>query len=734
MFDSDLNGQHRLNYLARGPEFAFAIPAGDLDVLEEVMGLCSGFWNGAGSLIVPVTKAGRLDPHLGHFLAIRPVDRCWIHPSLGDRARAAVERAMPCAPLHPLFDENEVHPLLLAPPPADPSKLPALFIPELEGRSLRRLALALWGTVFEEDLPEWHNRYAVLRVDGERALDALVHGQSGSWPNSPLRLTQSAMGIAEQMNPLNWPWVIAFDPSSFRQLVNFWNFRARTLSDANGASVIGLSRRLLSKPERLTPLAAWAAPLPGVERIPEVFLAAPPRLIGRLEAALEGAGFEREESGERRETWGSQVTARAAPTFRSAALGVGGHFIRGSAANELIAIAAGQIVASLPQPPGLDLGGGHQVRVVLRNLPLPLPISPSAARRMHEHGVASDGLMLHLGAFGRPWGIDLRLPDRHQALGDWATDVGYSTAHTQDGRYAEAILARLGNLSALDPLADPLAVELLRTLAPRSRKKLAQRLVREAKKDGGGEITEERLLEGLRDVGIFLELEARPRDALASALGQAPAETLAALEPLVDLGLVRRGLDLRCPECNYRTVFGLGELDERLVCHACGREFPLPTRGPGGREEHSFVYRLDGLAARAMDQDLLPVLLALRTAARTFAAPRFYAWPGVEFSGPGGTIDVDLLCSNGEDVWAFEVKDNAASLKDDQLARLLDLADRLSARPALAGLRNNFTASQHRSVGERNGLVFEAADLLIPVTLGRAPLPPGEEPPAEMLR
>jgi hypothetical protein len=714
MFDSHLNGQHRLNYLARGPEFAFAIPAGDLDALEEVMGLCSGFWNGPGSLIVPVTRTGGLDGYLSRFLAIRPVDRCWLHPGLGDPARAAVERTMPSAALHSHFDESEVHPLLLAPAPLDPGKPPPLLVPDFEARTMRRLTLALWGKLFDEDLPEWRDRYAVSRVDGERALDALVHAQSGPWPASPLRLAGLAMGIAQQMNPQNWPWVIALEPTSFRQLVDFWNFRARTLNDVPGAPVIGLSPRLLRKPERLTTLRAWATPQAGVERIPEVLLAAPDRLRTRLETVLEGAGFERDESSDQRETWGSKLTGRSVPAFRSTHLAVGGHFIRGSSANELIAIADGQIVARLPQPTGLDLGAGHQVRVVLRNLPLPLPIGSSAARRMHEHGVASDGLMLHLAALGRPWDIDLRLPDRHQALEDWATDAGYSTAHTQDGRYAEAVLSRLGDLSGLDPLADPISVELLRTLAPRSRKKLAQRLVGEAKKEGEGEISEERLLAGLRDVGIYLELEARPRDALASALSKTAAEALAALEPLVDLGLVRRGLDLRCPECNYRMWFGLAELDERLLCHACGREFALPTRGPGGREEHAFVYRLDGLMARAMDQDLLPVLLALRSAVRRVSNPYFYAWPGVEFSDADGATDVDLLCSDGQHVFAFEVKDNAVSLGDDQMRDLLDLSARLGARPSLAGLRNKFPASQRSKVHELGGIVFESADLLTP--------------------
>jgi hypothetical protein len=54
VFDGHLNRQHRLVYYVRGPEWAFAIPAGDFDALDEVMRLCSGFWNGAGSLIVPI--------------------------------------------------------------------------------------------------------------------------------------------------------------------------------------------------------------------------------------------------------------------------------------------------------------------------------------------------------------------------------------------------------------------------------------------------------------------------------------------------------------------------------------------------------------------------------------------------------------------------------------------------------------------------------------------------------
>lgn len=64
MFDAHLNRQVRLSYFARGPGWAFAVPEGDLDALEEVMRACSEFWNGAGSLLVPVSRDGRVWPNL----------------------------------------------------------------------------------------------------------------------------------------------------------------------------------------------------------------------------------------------------------------------------------------------------------------------------------------------------------------------------------------------------------------------------------------------------------------------------------------------------------------------------------------------------------------------------------------------------------------------------------------------------------------------------------------------
>src|SRR5205814_971532 len=91
----------------------------------------------------------------------------------------------------------------------------------------------------------------------------------------------------------------------------------------------------------------------------------------------------------------------------------------------------------------------------------------------------------------------------------------------------------------------------------------------------------------------------------------------------------------------------------------------------------------------AMGQGVLPVLLALR-ALRHRHLMHLYAWPGVLFQCGRKEIDVDLLASSNEDVWAVECKVDARQLDDEQLKDLLDLSERLHAKPAAAAVAGNF--------------------------------------------
>lgn len=92
MFDEHLNRQHRLTYVVRGPEWAFAIPQGDLAALEDVMRRCASFWNGVGSALIPVTSDGRMPRWAHMLLQVRPVDRCFMHQALGDTAQRGVQQ------------------------------------------------------------------------------------------------------------------------------------------------------------------------------------------------------------------------------------------------------------------------------------------------------------------------------------------------------------------------------------------------------------------------------------------------------------------------------------------------------------------------------------------------------------------------------------------------------------------------------------------------------------------
>jgi hypothetical protein len=81
-----------------------------------------------------------------------------------------------------------------------------------------------------------------------------------------------------------------------------------------------------------------------------------------------------------------------------------------------------------------------------------------------------------------------------------------------------------------------------------------------------------------------------------------PQGDLAALDDVME-----RCSATTCPECNTHFFVALDQLDETISCFACRREFVLPTSRSA--QELPLRYQLDGLMARVMDQDVIPVLL-----------------------------------------------------------------------------------------------------------------------------
>ncbi|MEA2496533.1 MAG: hypothetical protein QOJ29_4444, partial [Thermoleophilaceae bacterium] len=429
--------------------------------------------------------------------------------------------------------------------------------------------------------------------------------------------------------------------------------------------------------------------------------------------ALMEAGLEHQASDKTTTSFGPGVKGRQTPLYSFHRPRIGGPFARGAFASALIAFAGGRASLALSQPPLVHLTTGHVVRVVLRNLPTPLPIGDATAKRVDANATASDGVMLNFDTYAEAWNFDILLPTRMQSLQDFARDHGASVRVTQDGRYAEALLERLGDIQQLDAVATDAAVEMLQTLTPRSRRKAAQELRAEFAQ-AGADIDEDRLAERLKGTGLLLDIEPLTAEALGSRVKQRPREVLATLGPLIRAGLIVRGHHLPCPVCNFKQVLDLIDLDETVRCRACRTIYALPVTEANGAREPTLTYRLDGLMARVMDQDVLHVLLALRALRRLCVDQLVFAWPGVEFATSGSNVDVDVLLYNQDVVYCCEVKLNAAGLQRKQLDKQLALCDALGARPALAALNGQFDADLEAKVLDRSGLVLTRTQLLEP--------------------
>jgi hypothetical protein len=235
-------------------------------------------------------------------------------------------------------------------------------------------------------------------------------------------------------------------------------------------------------------------------------------------------------------------------------------------------------------------------------------------------------------------------------------------------------------------------------------------------------------------LGLFLEVETRTAGDIASAIGPGTRkrDVLERLPALIEAGFVRRAREIRCTRCRFRMYLDLSELDEHVRCRACSALVMLPVVDQSGAKEPDAFYRLDGLMARIMDQDILPVLLTVRaTRPPTGGTELFFAWPGVEVSKGGRPkFDIDLVVSHGTNpdgtcnVWCIEVKKTATSLAEGQLRRLLDVASELGARPGIAAMQGEFPGEFARSVLEVGGQVLTAQQLFAGDVQGiSAPVP-----------
>lgn len=210
----------------------------------------------------------------------------------------------------------------------------------------------------------------------------------------------------------------------------------------------------------------------------------------------------------------------------------------------------------------------------------------------------------------RPEYVTVSIPEEWSALTHFFEARGYTIRPGRAGQYADGVIDLIGGLSSVANLASKAAYLLLDTLAVKSTKKLAQRIITEAGLKGIDLAQVQSLLE---DMEIVPELKRIPKTTEQLRHGKlvsVKAEILPTLDSLTRNRIVNRGLHLGCPRCGTPAWHTLKQLSETVECQGCFATFPVPVEKPKGTEIQ-WEYMLNALVNRVMDQDALPAVLAL---------------------------------------------------------------------------------------------------------------------------
>ena len=712
--------QHRLRYALRGGEFAFAIPSEDLGALEEVAGHCCGFWNGANSLLIVVGDDGIIPP-TERLLEIREPEHIYVHKGVSEVGRAALYQRWGHDRVSELWREafnHELHPLNLQASyrdlPADGPHI-ALPVPSYEDPQLARLARIVWGHIDDEDRPEYETAFLLERHPGDAAHYALVAGQTAGL--SPLAQSTYLMRIHYQSGPLRARQLFILDGFDFEDIVFFWNVRARATTFGDEIPVVGVPAAALGSPERLRPLVEWTD-RGGVK--PDVLVHVPTDMRDATAAALAEIGFQpaAPDAGFTEYIFGDVPEERQPREYQFTSQGWVGHRMRrGVSSENLINLEPGRNLVRFEPPDDFRTRhwGGY-VRLDLLSWPLPFPPTPATAARVHQNAFVDQGVIcLKTSASNRALTFDLVLPGADEVLGDFMMAHGRTARLSPAGRYAQALIGRLGGPQRLDALARPGALAVLGPLTPPSRLKLVQRLAKMLN-ERYGDIAPppKELAEMIRGHVADLELRSRRLDDMATLTGASRADLLTALEELIDVGFVCRGRQERCPECGYEDFYALAEVGERVVCHACQTRFLLRV-AMRDRAEPKLAYQLDPLMARAMDQNLLPVLLTLRYLYSPAVAVAEAFWPGLEIIEADGTMqECDILLAQEESVIVCECKESATGLTPEEAEKTLALAALFGAVTYFAALEGHFSEEIQSLARERGRIVLLTRTQLLP--------------------
>lgn len=209
------------------------------------------------------------------------------------------------------------------------------------------------------------------------------------------------------------------------------------------------------------------------------------------------------------------------------------------------------------------------------------------------------------------WSCRWRLPQGVALLKSWFTEKGLKVELSDKGRIALAVTRSLGGLTGASALAHPEIVKLLDAMAHGEV---------EVPDDGAGgaqrRIARARFATKGQWIGVLKQVH-KDRDARVRWHWDA----------LINRGVLRLGLHLKCPQCAQTTWYPLEQASEEMHCERCAEKFPFPKGDP---PRDAWSYRTKGaFTVENHGQGSYVVALALRFFAAALHGEATWA-PGLE--------------------------------------------------------------------------------------------------------
>ncbi len=709
--------QQRISYGLRGPELGFVIPRGDISALASVARNASEIWNGANALVIPVSEGTpEMDPATGAYTAIRDVETVFYHSAFSAAAIRELFPRINVQQIHPKLTDWYLHPLNLW-LSGDSSSKYLLTIPSVNEDPLPDVETIIWGSLNPGDRGAYEEAFSLRAAPTELAAKlALLDGQTSGV--SPLAQSVRLIDLHEQVSPAYDRFIYVVQTDSFDDLCTAWNYRSRVVSWGSREQLIIMPVGFLKEQAVVAEMVKWIAAESRLRQKPDVRIFAAASIRDSARQELVAAGMvEVPEETRTEQLRGPAASEQRALEFAFAGYLPGGQLRRGLFADDLAALRRGENTMRFGVPKGFAAKYSNSV-VLEVTWPNPFPVTRSAAAKIQQNGYAYQGrFCIRTQSPSRSFDLKLRVLDPDEALNAYMQDLGLSAEITPPGRFARAVIDRVGGLEGLSVLTNTLAIAIFENLASLARRKV-EASISKALKDAKCEEPEgfDRFIQDtVKNELILLRPNTKTLDDIASQIGFARADIAPLLERLLATGLVRRGRTYQCEECGAKEFYPISDLDDVMRCLACRAEFTLPLLQGDGLEAKSYL-RLDGLAETMMDNDLLPVLAAVRRfTPRDRSALQMAYWPGLDVTVPGApTVDFDVFFGFGPERLVAECKRTADSLKLDQATRIVEMARRIGAQVYFCALKGSFS-DELLDYGMGNGAEFLVGEGLLRV-------------------